>query len=95
MLSSEDEDLPPLEEILTLHPPEDLSPLEEILTLLPHEDLSPLEETLQLHATETREIDDLVDWADLPLWKTWTPAPPKLPHTTCFLTRPIPRLHWL
>ena len=35
MLSSEDEDLPPLEEILTLHPPEDLSPLEEILTLHP------------------------------------------------------------
>ena len=60
-MSSEDEDLPPLEEILTLHPPEDLSPLEEILTLHPPEDLSPLEETLQLHAT-----DDLVDWADLP-----------------------------
>ncbi len=42
--SSEDEDLPPLEEILTLHPPEDLSPLEEILTLQPPEDFSPLEE---------------------------------------------------
>jgi len=51
MLSSEDEDHSPLEEILTLHPPEDLSQLEE---------------TLQLHVTETREIDDLIDWADLP-----------------------------